>query len=118
VLTALGVLIAIAVTLIILTQSSAANTTVATPVTASDSGGSVPHVRYLGPHQIQAAALSMTTAHSGSATGHTTAATPVTASDSGGSVPNVRYLGPRQFQAAALSMTTAHSGSATGDAEH
>jgi hypothetical protein len=59
VLTALGVLVATAVAVIVLALTSATNTTVATPVTASDTGGVSAHgIHYLGPRQLQAAALS------------------------------------------------------------
>jgi len=61
-LTALGVLVAIAVSILILALTGANNTTVATPVTASQAAsGSTPQVHYLGPRQEQAA----TDAHSG-----------------------------------------------------
>ena len=57
-LTALGVLLAIAVTITILalTGANSNQTTVATPVTASQAAsGSTPQTRYLGPRQHQAA---------------------------------------------------------------
>jgi hypothetical protein len=55
-LTALGVLLAIAVTVIILALTGASHTTVATPVTAPQAASSsIPQVRYLGPRQVHAA---------------------------------------------------------------
>jgi hypothetical protein len=50
-LTALGFLLAIAVTIIVLALTSANHTTLATPVTASQAAGSsTPQTQYLGPH--------------------------------------------------------------------
>jgi hypothetical protein len=58
VLTAFGVLVAIALTLMILTLTSATSPTVPPPVTASHAGGGTPPaVRFLGPRQLQDAAL-------------------------------------------------------------
>ncbi|MGB8881531.1 MAG: hypothetical protein WCD11_34875 [Solirubrobacteraceae bacterium] len=55
-LTALGVLLAVAVTIIILALTGANHTTVATPVTASAAAnGSTPQTHYLGPRQQRAA---------------------------------------------------------------
>lgn len=55
-LSALGVLVAIAVTVTFLALTAANHSSVATPVTASQaSAGSVPQVHYLGPRQQQAA---------------------------------------------------------------
>jgi hypothetical protein len=60
VLTALGVLLAIAVTITFLALTGANHTTVATPVTASQAAaGSTPEIHYLGPRQ-NSAALSAT----------------------------------------------------------
>lgn len=55
-LTALGVLLAIAVAIIMLALTGTNHTTLATPVTASQAAASsTPQVRYLGPHQEHAA---------------------------------------------------------------
>jgi hypothetical protein len=55
-LSALGVLLAIAVTVILLALTGANHTTIATPVTASQaSTGSTPQAHYLGPRQQRAA---------------------------------------------------------------
>lgn len=55
-LTALGVLIAIAVSIVILALTGANHTTVATPVTpAQAAADSTPQVRYLGAGQVHAA---------------------------------------------------------------
>jgi hypothetical protein len=57
VLTALGVLVAIAVTITILALTGTHHTTAASPVTASQtSGASMPHTPYLGPRQLRAEA--------------------------------------------------------------
>src|SRR5947209_2851309 len=54
--TALGVLVAIAVTTVFLALGGAHHSTVAIPVTASSTAGvSTPQVHYLGPRQMQAA---------------------------------------------------------------
>jgi hypothetical protein len=55
VLTALGALVAIAVTVITLALTGADHSTVATPATASQvASGSTPQVQYLGPRQLGA----------------------------------------------------------------
>ncbi len=65
---ALGVLVAIAVTIVILALTGAHHTTVPIPATASQAVASAtPQVHYLGPRQQQAA-LHRTTTHRG--TGH------------------------------------------------
>jgi hypothetical protein len=52
-LTALGVFVAIAVSIVILALTGASHTTAASPVTASEAtGASVPQVHYLGPRQL------------------------------------------------------------------
>ena len=58
-LTALGVLVAITVTVAVLALTTGAqHNATAVPVTSSAAiGGSVPAVRYLGPRQVSAAAL-------------------------------------------------------------
>jgi hypothetical protein len=54
VLTALGALVAIAVTIIMLALTGANHTTVAIPVTASQAAaGPTTQIRYLGPHQLR-----------------------------------------------------------------
>ena len=61
VLTAFGILAAIAVSILILALSGANNTTAASPSTASQAAASsTPEIHYLGPRQT-AAALSATT---------------------------------------------------------
>jgi len=56
VLTALGVILAMAVAITILALTSADHTSVATPATASQAAsGSTPQAHYLGPHQERAA---------------------------------------------------------------
>jgi hypothetical protein len=56
VLTALGILVAVATTIIILALTSARHTTVASPVAPTNAGGpSRPHTHYLGPRQMHAA---------------------------------------------------------------
>jgi hypothetical protein len=58
VLASLGVLVAIAALLVALALTSETSTTVASSVTASQTGVvSPPQVRYMGPRQPQAAAL-------------------------------------------------------------
>jgi hypothetical protein len=74
-MTALGVILAIAVAITILALTSAAHTTVATPATASEAASvSTPQVHYLGPHQEHAAITpqsgSGTTAAAGNAVSH------------------------------------------------
>ncbi len=55
VMAALGVLLATAVTITILSLGGANHTTVPTPVTASQvAAGSTPQIRYLGPRQLSA----------------------------------------------------------------
>ncbi|HTU88249.1 MAG TPA: hypothetical protein VMF57_21895 [Solirubrobacteraceae bacterium] len=55
-LTALGVLFAIAVSIVILALTNANHTTIATPATpAQAAADSTPHVRYLGSEQVHAA---------------------------------------------------------------
>lgn len=69
VLTAAGALVAIAVTIVILTLTGAHQTTVALPATTSQAaGGAAPQVHYLGPRQTRAA-LAPTTSQSGVASG-------------------------------------------------
>jgi hypothetical protein len=71
-LTALGVLVAVAVTVVMLTLVGANHTTVTTPVTSSQAAvGSTPQTHYLGPQQTRAG-LNPTTVQgdaSGAATG-------------------------------------------------
>jgi hypothetical protein len=65
-LTAVGVLVALAVTITILALTGTHHTTVATPVTASQAASaSTPQTRYLGPRQAQAALHGGTTATAG-----------------------------------------------------
>jgi len=62
-LAALGVLAAIAVSIVILAVTSANHTAAVAPVTASEaSSGSVPAIRYLGPRQVSASLNPQTTA--------------------------------------------------------
>jgi hypothetical protein len=59
--TALGVLVAIAVSVAIVALTGAHRTTAASQVTASPAtSGSVPQVRYLGPRQVRAGLVSRT----------------------------------------------------------
>ncbi len=74
-MTALGVILAIAVAITILALTSADHTTVATPATASQAASvSTPQVHYLGPRQEQAAVTpqsgSGTTPTAGNAVSH------------------------------------------------
>jgi hypothetical protein len=58
VLASLGVVVAIAALLVAIALTSATSTTVATPITASQTGVvSPPQIRFMGPRQFQAAAL-------------------------------------------------------------
>jgi hypothetical protein len=56
VVTALGVLVAIAVTIGILALTGTHHTTVTTPATTSQAAGATPQTHYLGPRQQQAPA--------------------------------------------------------------
>lgn len=75
VLTALGVLVAIAVAIVILALTGTHHTTVATPAATPQVGASAtPGTHYLGPRQEQALAIIHSTAStaSGGAAGHYT----------------------------------------------
>jgi hypothetical protein len=60
-MTAIGVLVAIAVSIVIVALTGAHHTTTSTPVTPSQAAsGSVPQIHYLGPQQVRAGLNSQT----------------------------------------------------------
>jgi hypothetical protein len=62
-MTAIGVLVAITVSIVILALTDAHHTTASTPVTPSQAaGGTVPQIHYMGPRQARAG-LNSQTAH-------------------------------------------------------